>query len=95
MFLANQSAIDVLASFVLLMVEITDPLSGRVNRNADSWRDQLYCRLWVTMYPLWALLMSSTYNIVMVTLERYFAIVHPVMHKVLFNLQAYISIVYG
>jgi hypothetical protein len=39
------------------------------------------CSLWLTRAPLWSFLMSSTYNLLALSLERYLEIVHPVWHK--------------
>jgi hypothetical protein len=40
-------------------------------------QQELFCRLWLTNLPVWSMFVSSTYNLLMVTFERYFAIVHP------------------
>ena len=48
-------------------------------------RGDLLCRFWLTRWPLWSILMSSTYNLLMITLERYWQIVHPIHHKIHFS----------
>jgi len=48
----------------------------------DSVRDQFVCRIWLTRLPLWALLVTSTYGILLTALERYFAVVHHIWYKV-------------
>ena len=35
--------------------------------------------------PLWGMLVSSTYAIVALTLERYLAVVYPIWYKIAFN----------
>jgi hypothetical protein len=50
--------------------------------NRDSVYDQFVCRFWLSRWPLWSFLVASTYSILMLTLERYVAIVHPVFYKV-------------
>ena len=42
---------------------------------------ELFCRLWGTGLWPWGLMTSSTYNLLMVTLERYLMVVHPIYHK--------------
>ena len=68
----NQSFIDMLASaFIIAQTHVdTDVhLEG-------VWGD-IVCRLWLASVPLFSLLMSSNINILLITLERYFAVVHP------------------
>ena len=33
--------------------------------------------MWLTRTPLWAFLFTSTYNILLMTLERYAAVIYP------------------
>lgn len=41
----------------------------------------LKCKLWLSKFIMWSLFLSSTFNLVVLTLERYFSIVHPLRHK--------------
>ena len=50
-------------------------------RTAGSWSDEALCRLWFTKMPLWGLLVSSTYNIVALTVERFLAVVYPFHYR--------------
>ncbi|XP_038068929.1 allatostatin-A receptor-like [Patiria miniata] len=43
--------------------------------------DQLMCRLIYTDVPFWCLSVTSTYNLVMISLERFMATCHPVKHR--------------
>ena len=45
----------------------------------------LLCRFWLTRWPLWSVLMSSTYNLLVLTLNMYWQIVHPIAHKIHFS----------
>ncbi|NJL80252.1 MAG: G-protein coupled receptor, partial [Richelia sp. SM2_1_7] len=45
----------------------------------------LYCKIWATKLFLWGFLVSSTYNLVALTVERYLAVVHPIWHKTSFS----------
>ena len=51
------------------------------NPYGSGWLGQLYCRVWMAQ-PQIGLLISSTYNLVAITLERYAEIVHPLKHLV-------------
>jgi len=53
---------------------------GRMSR--DSTRDQFVCRTWITRVPLWSLLATSTYAIVITAFERYVAVVYPIWYSV-------------
>jgi len=48
----------------------------------DSLYDQFVCRMWFTRRPLWCLLVTSTYGILLTALERYVAVVHHIWYKV-------------
>lgn len=78
MFLINQSLLDLCTSFWLAATAGNNPLSG----GHFGLRGELYCRLWAFKNPLWSSFTSSTYNLVAITLERYFKICHPIWHKV-------------
>ena len=69
--IVNQSLIDGLASFFLIGIAV--PYVGIP--------DQMTCKLWLNRFPLWCLLVSSTYNILCLALDRYLAIKHPLWHK--------------
>jgi len=43
----------------------------------DSSYDQFLCRFWLTRSPLWDFLVTSTYNIFLLALERYSAVIYP------------------
>lgn len=77
-FIANQSTIDALAAFFLLITTVfEDDHSIRVPGNL---KDELTCRLWFTKFPLWGFLLASTYGIVAMSLEKYVAVVHAVWY---------------
>ena len=43
------------------------------------------CRVWLAGMPLWIGFVASLYNLVVLSFERYFEIVHPVSHKIFFT----------
>nr|AKQ63061.1 orphan G-protein coupled receptor 56 [Platynereis dumerilii] len=79
-FIINQSLVDFAVSFFLTVqadVQGEPPHSGIAG--------ELYCRIWATKLFLWGFLVSSTYNLVALTIERYLAVVHPIWHKTSFS----------
>ena len=78
LYILNQSAIDGCASVILLTTTLLED-SGRYLQGAA---DDAFCKTWLTNWPLWGLLVSSSYNLVAMTMERYLAVVYPIWHKV-------------
>ena len=72
----NQSSIDFVASILILLTTIT----RKPVHDLSGVAGELYCRLWLTDLPLWSLLISSSYSLMALTLERYMSIVHPITH---------------
>ena len=78
LFIANQSLID-LSSSVVLIANYVIPLpklpSGRPTLA------QFLCRVWYTKYPFWSLIVASSLNLTLMTLERYFAVFYPIRFR--------------
>ena len=74
-YFANQSGIDLCAS-VMLIVSYLD-----INPDYSKPTGDFICKIWTSRVLLWSLLMSSTYNLVITSLDRYVQIVHPIWHK--------------
>jgi len=75
----NQSVIDTFASlfsFLLLMDRKVTGLSH------DSAYDQFMCRIVLLIKPLWCMLITSTYGILITTLSRYIAVIYPIQYKI-------------
>ena len=88
-YIISQSLIDAVASVAIMWSARIDstnlPFSGLAG--------EVYCRVWLSKLPLWFLTMASTYNLVVLTIERYLNIAYPIWHKTHFSLNvAYISI---
>ncbi len=81
LFIINQSILDFLTATFLFFTTIF-PADGRVY---NTLSDDVYCRIWVGRIPLWMFLHMSTFNLVALTLERYFSVVHPILHKMSFT----------
>ena len=82
MYIANQSVLDLCVSFILIMTTIYQDEEGT---HLSGFSGEAYCRLWLTKLPLWGLLVSSSYNLTFLTIERYLAVVHAIWHKMHFN----------
>ena len=76
-FIISQSFVDATVAFFLLLTTAVED-DGEVK---SGLADQMFCRLWLTKMPLWGMLVTSTYNLVGLTFERYAAIVYPIWHK--------------
>ena len=72
----NQSSIDLVTSVLILMTK-----SDKISRNNLSGiGGEILCRFWISEFPLWSLMVSSSYNLMGLTFERYLGIVHPLFH---------------
>jgi len=76
----NQSVIDLFASLFALLTAAVE-VDGTHMSHYNSY-DQFICRVWLTRLPLWGLLVTSTYGILLTALERYVAVVHHIWYKV-------------
>ena len=72
----NQSTIDLATSLFMLVIKTT---TGS-DRNLSGLGGELYCRFWLTGFFLWSLMISSSYCLMVLTLERYVGVVHPLFH---------------
>jgi len=77
--IVNQSVIDTLASLFSLIFVMSLKKTGLSN---DSVYDQFVCRFWLTRRPLWCMLATSTYGIVIMTLSRFIAVIYPIKYKI-------------
>jgi hypothetical protein len=68
LLIVNQNVIDLLASLLMIVTALVQ-VDG-VGMNGDSIADQIVCRFWLTRFPLWWMLISSTYSIVLLSMER-------------------------
>ena len=78
LYICNQSAVD-------LCVAITLVSSAYISGNSvpsSGVAGEMYCKLWLTKFLLWGFLVNSTYNLVIMTMERYACVIHPIWHKV-------------
>ncbi|KAI0237326.1 hypothetical protein LSAT2_012187 [Lamellibrachia satsuma] len=80
-YIINQSFIDCVGSALLIVsLFVRKQTVGPKLRTND-----LFCKLWLSEFFMWGLMISSTYNLMAISIERYMAIVHPIWHKVSFT----------
>ncbi|XP_072037204.1 rhodopsin, GQ-coupled-like [Amphiura filiformis] len=77
MLIVTQAIVDLLASLVLVILTITNIVSA-VPTNAIL--GYLYCFLWQSRFILYFLFAVSTFNLVAISLERYVAVLHPILY---------------
>lgn len=88
-FIIHQSVCDGLVAVSLIFSTIFEDAT----RELSGISDLLYCRLWLTKVLLWGTLVTSTYNLIAMTLERYFSIVHPILHKMNWSTKSFVLLV--
>ncbi|XP_071488686.1 orexin receptor type 2-like [Diadema antillarum] len=76
-FIINQSLIDFTTSFVFILMHFLP----KKELNPASVSDELLCKIWLSEYVMWALFISSSLNLVCITTDRYFAIIHPTRYR--------------
>ena len=81
MYILNQSTADFMGGFFMVMTSRYND----TNREIRGLRDELYCLLWLTRWPLWSIFTVSTYNLILITVERYISVIHAVWHKTSFT----------
>ena len=85
MYVVNQSIIDGISSLILIAQMLSQNV--KVTLTAHQPLSEIYCRAWSSQGLLWGCYIASIYNIVVLTIERYLKIVHPVFHKAFFTLR--------
>ncbi|XP_038045864.1 mu-type opioid receptor-like [Patiria miniata] len=79
-FIFHQAVVDLLGSFMTLL-QSEAPIPDPVPNNALGW---VVCHIWYSRFALFLLYVISTYNLLSLTMERYFAIVHPFTYQAAF-----------
>jgi len=75
----NQSVLDLSASFFTLLTAVVEVDGTRMSR--DNVYDQFVCRMWLTRLPFWDFLIASSYNMLVMALERYAAVIYPIWYN--------------
>ena len=77
--LLHQTVVDGLTSLLVIVTAVASPPNS-YSRDPSFW-EELTCRVWATQLPLWICFSSSCFNLVAITFEQYFSLVHPILHK--------------
>ena len=80
----HQSIIDALAGLVFFFHRIVKSPNLNVSEE-NSFLDHLVCRCFSRDWLLWWVYVTSTYNLVFISLERFLATCYPVKHRNMLN----------
>ncbi|XP_074654749.1 galanin receptor 2a-like [Tubulanus polymorphus] len=81
-YILNQSLIDGTLSIILIGTSVREHM---MFAPSDFDGKVLFCRLILSRVFLWSLLYSSSYNLIIMSLEKYVAICHPFKHERFFS----------
>ncbi|XP_038050822.1 beta-3 adrenergic receptor-like [Patiria miniata] len=90
-FIFNQALIDLLGSLVTLLLNIV-PIPDPIPPGATG---VFICAMWESGYLQWGLFTASTFNLVVLTLERYLAIVFPFKYQALTYHKRAIAVIFA
>ena len=74
----NQSCLDTLSCIISLAIEFTNDVT--IVETSSRFFQDVFCNIWISTYAFWAVMFSSAYNLVFLSLERYFAITNPMKY---------------
>jgi hypothetical protein len=74
----NQSLMDGLSGLFLIFM----PTTTLTNMYYSGPWGEFVCRVWVAAMPLWATMQASVFGLIVMTVERYMELVHPIYYKV-------------
>ena len=77
----HQSVVDFLGSLLFLLGVVIPPPS----QVPDNILGSMYCKLWWSEWLQYSVFIVSTYNLVAISVERYFATCQPVRHRNMFS----------
>ncbi|KAJ8030217.1 Type-1B angiotensin II receptor [Holothuria leucospilota] len=79
--IGHQSLVDLISSFIFFLNTIHFCTEFKPMTIRQPFLEIFLCKIWFSDYVHWALLHVSTTNLVFVTIERYFAVVHPSKYR--------------
>ena len=89
LFLINQSVADFWSA-----VFVIGTMFKNTNLNLRGLTGDFNFRVWLSGMPLWIGFVAFLYNLVVLSFKRFFEIVYPVRHKIIFNkCNAYLLII--
>nr|XP_054750249.1 allatostatin-A receptor-like [Lytechinus pictus] len=78
LLIANQSLIDLMASIMLLIFRVVPQMPVHENQPV---RGAFICIFFDSKVLFWSTIVSSTFNLVLITFERYYAIIYPLHYR--------------
>ena len=78
-FIINQSVIDAAAAAMLCLTALVNGEGKRFT--TGNIGDEILCRVLYSTALLWAMLVTSAYGMVVMTFEKFIAIVYPILYK--------------
>ncbi|XP_072177227.1 allatostatin-A receptor-like [Diadema setosum] len=82
--ITNQSIIDLMSSIIFFFLYVVPKPKSLPQQEAFA---DFVCKFWISEYPLWAFSVSSTVNLVCLTIERFFAVIHPLKYRNRFTIK--------
>ncbi|XP_070554650.1 galanin receptor type 2-like [Ptychodera flava] len=79
--IVHQAVIDLVTSVLMVGYHF----GPHISHTSDNAFGEILCRVWKSAYLLWACFLVSSLNLVVITLERYYAIVYPLHHGSMFT----------
>jgi len=80
-YVISQCALDLFVS-LLLLTNMTTVTNLKISLDAG---EIVICYLWKSRVLLLGFMTSSLFNVVALTIERYFEVIHPIKHKLYFS----------
>lgn len=80
LFIAEQSVIDFLTAVCLLISMYNRPVYDFSDWKVNVWT-LFVCHFWQSDYVFWSLMGTSTANLIVLTLERWIAVVFPIIYR--------------
>ncbi|XP_038046736.1 prolactin-releasing peptide receptor-like [Patiria miniata] len=90
-FIFNQVLIDLMGSLIALLLNVV-PIPDPIPPGATG---VFLCSLWVSDFLQWGPFTASTFNLIILTLERYLAIVFPFRYQALATRKKAIAVLVG
>ena len=89
-FIICQTIVNALAAFFVLTQTLFEKVGGDI-LVMGSFVDELLCRVWLKKLLQWSFLVSSTYSVLALTVDRFIAVVYPIFYQTKFSTGSFVS----
>ena len=76
----SQSLIDLITSVIFAILKFAPGVAAK-----SSSLFTFICYIWISEFPFWSLSYASTFNLMLLSVERYVAICRPIKHRSIFT----------